>query len=160
MKIPNAIAAAAAMLLAGCGGSASDIPQYPAGTVAPAGAVGSSLPAAAFTGNYAGVLTIPRGNLTWTMPLVLDVESSAPGLVRLPVRSLCPSLDHVDFEPPEALLVALAEPGAWSMELPNGERVRLASIHVRMDAVAGVIEVRLSGSIGGDSVEWSFAGTR
>lgn len=158
MKIPTAIATI--VLLAGCGGTAGDPPADSTGAVATAGATGSSLPAEAFAGRYSGVLTIPRGNLTWTMPLVLAVESPSAGLVRLPVRALCPSLDHVDFEPPEAFLVALAEPGAWSMELPNGERVRLGAIHVRLDAAAGALEVRLSGSVGGDPIEWTFVGVR
>jgi hypothetical protein len=160
VKTPTAIAAATFVLLAGCGGSSGEPPAESSGTIASSGATGSSIPAAAFVGRYAGLLTIPRGNLTWTLPVVLAVESTAAGLVRLPVRALCPSLDHVDLEPPEAFLVALAEPGAWSMELPNGERVRLGAIHVRFDAAAGVLEVRLSGSVGGDPIEWSFVGAR
>jgi hypothetical protein len=155
VKTPKALIALAA-LAAACGAEPGDVH---AGNSS-ASATGSPGPAAAWVGAYAGRMTLTYGGFTYSSPVEIAVESPGPGVVRVPVRDLCPSVAHVDLAPPEALLIALAEPGAWSFSLPRGEKVRLGSIHVRFIDDRKTLEITLTGEVDGEELHWSFVGTR
>jgi hypothetical protein len=142
--------AAAALLIAACGaGPGAD----PASSSAP-------LASATWAGTYRGTTTLTRGRFTWTSPVEVRVENPAPGIVRVPVREMCPSVDHIDFVPPEALVIVLSEPGAWSFSLPSGEQVRLGSVHPRFAPDGRTLTITFRGSVEGMDLEWTFAGTR
>jgi hypothetical protein len=160
VKIRNASVAAAALMIAACGGSPADETAPAAGSSVAAGAVGAPDPAAAWVGTYAGTMTLPHGTVTYTLPVRVAVENPAPGVVRVPVREMCPSVDHVDFVPPEALLIALAEPGAFSFSLPTGEKVLLGSIHPVFAADGRTLTITFHGVVDGKDLEWNFIGTR
>jgi hypothetical protein len=160
VKIRNASVAAAALMIAACGGSPADEQAAGAGSSIAAGAVGAPDPAAARVGVYVGTMTLPYGALIYTLPVRVAVENPAPGVVRVPVREMCPSVDHVDFVPPEALLIALAEPGVSSFSLPTGEKVRLGSIHPRFEADGRTLTIAFHGVVAGKDLEWIFVGMR
>jgi len=160
VKTPNAWIVAVAVLIVACGGSPAEQQAAGVGSSPASGAAGVPDPAAAWVGTYVGTMTLPYGSITYTLPVRVAVENPSPGIVRVPVREMCPSVDHVDFEPPEALLIAVAEPGAWSFSLPTGEHVRLGSVHPRFDAEGKTLTIAFHGVVDGRDLEWNFVGTR
>jgi hypothetical protein len=149
-----------AALIAACGGVPGTGSTDPDGASGNAGAAEASDPAAAFVGTYTGEMVLSYGGFTYSTPVSIAVESQGPGVLRVPVRELCPSVDHVDIAPPDTLVIALAEPGAWSFQLPRGEKVRLGSIHIRFEPDGKTLAVALRGAVEGHDLEWSFAGAR
>lgn len=158
MTIRKGLCVAVALAVAGCGGSSPGDTGSTA--LARTGGQAGSDPAAHLVGTYSGTMTLPFGNVTYTLPVKLEVSSPASGIVRVPVREMCPSVDHVDFAPPEALLIAVAEPGAWSFSLPTGEHVRLGSIHPRFGNDGRTLTITFHGSVEGSDLEWTFEGAR
>jgi hypothetical protein len=160
MKNANSWIVIVAIVLTACGGAgAPDAPPTP-GTAAVGVTSGGDNPEAAWTGTYAGTTTLSYGRFTWSLPVQVVVENPSPGVVRVPVREMCPSVDHVDFVPPEALLIALAEPGAFSFSLPTGEKVLLGSIHPVFAADGRTLTITFHGVVDGKDLEWNFIGTR
>jgi hypothetical protein len=151
---------AAALMLAACGGSPVDGQDPLPGSATSTGAVGASDPAAAWVGTYEGKMTLVHGAFTYTLPVRVAVGNPSRGIVRVPVLEMCPSVDHVDFAPPEALVIVLSEPGAWSFQLPTGEKVRLGSIQPRFGADGKTLTVTFHGVVDGVDLEWNFVGTR
>jgi hypothetical protein len=160
MKTSNAWIIAVAVLIAACGGSTAEERTSGLGSSPASGAAGAADPAAAWVGTYAGTMTLPYGSVVYTLPVRVAVENPSPGIVRVPIREMCPSVDHVDFAPPEALLIAVAESGAWSFALPTGEHVRLGSVHPRFDADGRSLTITFHGVVDGKDLEWTFVGAR
>lgn len=159
MKVPFAVVAAA-MVIAACGSTPEEDLAVPGGSAPLAGSTYTPDPAAAWAGIYRGTTTLSHGRFTWTSTVEVQVGNPERGIVRVPVREMCPSVDHVDFAPPEALVVVLAEPGAWSFQLPTGEKVRLGSIQPRFGADGKTLTVTFHGVVDGVDLEWKFEGAR
>jgi hypothetical protein len=151
---------ALAALIAACGGVPGEGSTDPDGASGTSGAAAAPDPAAAWVGTYTGKMILSYGGFTYSTPVSIAVESQGPGVLRVPVRELCPSVDHVNIAPPDTLVIALAAPGAWSFQLPRGEKVRLGSIHVRFEPDGMTLAVDLYGAVEGQDLEWSFSGTR
>ncbi len=151
---------AAAMVIAACGSTPDEELAIPVGSAPTAGSTLTPDPASAWAGTYRGTTTLSHGRFTWTSTVDVHVENPEPGIVRVPVREMCPSVDHVDFAPPEALVIVLAEAGAWSFQLPTGEKVRLGSIQPRFDADGKTLTVTFHGVVDEVDLEWKFVGTR
>jgi hypothetical protein len=151
---------AAAMVIAACGATPDEDLESQAGSGTLAGSTRTPDPAAAWVGTYRGTTTLSHGRFTWTSTVDVHVENPEPGIVRVPVREMCPSVDHVDFVPPEALVIVLAEAGAWSFQLPTGEKVRLGSIHPRFEADGRTLTIAFHGVVDGKDLEWTFVGMR
>jgi hypothetical protein len=148
------------MVIAACGSIPDEDLVVPGGSVPLAGSTRTPDPASAWAGTYRGMTTLSHGRFNWTSTVEVQVENPEPGIVRVPVRGMCPSVDHVDFAPPEALVIVLAEPGAWSFQLPTGEKVRLGSIQPRFDADGKTLRITFHGAADGVDLEWNFEGTR
>lgn len=159
MKSWLLLVAVVATLGSACGSSDASSAD-PSGTATIPVSPGAADIATRLVGRYGGTMTLTHGPYTYTMPVAVDVTSPAPDVVRVPVREMCPSVDHVDFTPPEALLVALAEPGTWSFALPTGEKVRLSSIHARFDPDGDVLVITFAGVVGDRDLAWTFEGRR
>jgi hypothetical protein len=152
---------ALAALIAACGGVPGEGLTDPDGASGTSGAAAAPDPTAAWVGTYTGKkMILSYGGFTYSTPVSIAVESQGPGVLRVPVRELCPSVDHVNIAPPDTLVIALAAPGAWSFQLPRGEKVRLGSIHVRFEPDGMTLAVDLYGAVEGQDLEWSFSGTR
>jgi hypothetical protein len=165
MKTTTAWLAAAALFTAACGaepgapgGSTADLALAAEAGVAP---TGPSDPAAAYAGTYSGRMVLPYGKFTWSMPVEVEVSSPGPGLVRVPLGDICLSVDQVDIAPPEALVIVLSRPDAWSFLLPTGEQVRLGSVQLTFGPDGTTLTIVASGTVeNGDPLEWTFVGTR
>jgi hypothetical protein len=151
---------AAAMVIAACGATPDEDQASPGGSATLAGSTRTPDPASAWAGTYRGTTTLSHGRFTWTSTVDVHVANPSPGIVRVPVREMCPSVDHVDFAPPEALVIVLAEAGAWSFQLPTGEKVLLGSIHPVFAADGRTLTITFHGVVDGVDLEWKFVGTR
>jgi hypothetical protein len=156
---------AAAALITACGAAPGE-PAAPEAGQAAAMALGGgghepTTPVAAFLGTYRGTMTIRHGPYTYTLLLGLEVDDAGGGLVRIPLRDLCPSLDAVDVAAPEALAIVLSAPGAWSFVLPTGERVRAQSFQITFAPGGATLSILARGEVENEGpLEWTFQGAR
>jgi hypothetical protein len=151
---------AAAMVIAACGATPDEEQASPGGSGTLAGSTRTPDPASAWAGTYRGTTTLSHGRFTWTSTVDVHVENPEPGIVRVPVREMCPSIDHVDFAPPEALVIVLSAPDSYSFSLPTGEKVLLGSIHPRFEEDGRTLTITFHGVVDGKDLEWNFIGTR
>ena len=150
----------AAHVVTACGGSPADAEASAAASTSSTGMLGAPDPAASWVGTYTGTMTLVRGAFTYSRPTSVRVENPYPGVVRVPVEEMCPSVEYVEFAPPEALVIVLAEPGAWSFALPTGDLVRLGSIHPRFEADGRTLTIAFHGVVDGHDLDWNFTGAR
>jgi len=141
---------------AACGGTGDDADPADAGSAA----VSATAAALKSVGSYAGVTRIAWGTTKWEIPAVVDVESIATGLLRVPLHDACFTAAFVDVAPPVAIVFIYSRSGAPSFALPTGERVLLDSVLIEFDLSAGSLVMTSHGTIDGADIQWTFTGKR